>query len=323
MAAVLSSFQEASNILKERGTHIGVNTIRKIAQRFSLRAQATKVAEPYLCDESVAGYRVVVSTDGGRVRIRKNKRGPKTSKGRSRYSTEWKEPKLLAIYAIGPDGKMDRSFHPFIDGTMKGPDAVFDLIKYYLSNLDIPSATKILFIADGARWIWNRVGSLMKSLGIEQSKYHELVDFYHAVEHLSKVADLRKGWNKKERKRWIKKHRRLLLKGGVDQVIEAIRETCRGRHSKKLTTEKNYFIRNQNRMRYDTLKKINFPIGSGAIESAVRRVINLRFKGASIYWLEQTVEAMIKLRAFYKAGRWEVLKKLAFSSSLDALANAY
>jgi hypothetical protein len=323
MAVVLSSFQETSNIMKERGTHIGVNTIRKIAQRFSLRAQATKVAEPYLCNESVAGYRVVVSTDGGRVRIRKNKRGPKTSKGRSRYSTDWKEPKLLAIYAIGADGKMNRNFHPFIDGTMKGPDAVFDLIEYYLSNLDITKATKILFIADGARWIWNRVGSLMKSLGIEKSKYHELVDFYHAVEHLSKFADLRKGWNKKERKRWIKKHRRLLLKGGVDQVIEAIREICRGRHGKKLTTEKNYFIRNRHRMCYDTLKEINFPIGSGAIESAVRRVINLRFKGASIYWLEQTVEAMIKLRAFYKAGRWEVLKNLAFSSNLDSFEASY
>ena len=74
MAAVLSSFQEASNIMKERGTHIGVNTIRKIAQRFSLRAQATKVAEPYLCDESLAKYRVVVSTDGGRVRIREVQR---------------------------------------------------------------------------------------------------------------------------------------------------------------------------------------------------------------------------------------------------------
>ena len=76
-------------------------------------------------------------------------------------------------------------------------------------------------------------------------------------------------------------------------------------------------------MCYDTLKKTNFPIGSCTIESAVRRVTNLRFKGAWIYRLEQTAEAMIKLRAFYKAGRWEVLKKLAFSSSLDSLANAY
>ena len=178
---------------------------------------------------------------------------------------------------------MDRSLHPFIDGTMKGPDAVFALIEYYLSNLDIASATKILFIADGARWIWNCVGSLMQSLGIAKSQYHELVDFYHAVEHLSKIAELRKGWNKKERKRWIRKHRRQLLNGDVDKVIEAIRAICCGRHSKKLTREKNYFIRNRCRMCYDALKKINFPIGSGAIESAVRRVINLRFKGASIY----------------------------------------
>jgi hypothetical protein len=323
MAVVLGSFKEASNILKERGTPIGVNTIRKIAQRFSQRAQAAKVAQPYIYDESVAGYRVVISTDGGRVRIRKNKRGPKTSKGRNRYFTEWREPKLLAIYAIGAEGKMQRNFHPLIDGTMKGPDAVFDLIKYYLGNLDISRATKILFIADGARWIWNRVKALMQSLGIEKSKYYELVDFYHAVEHLGKVADLRKGWNKKERKKWIKKHRRLLLNGAVDQVIDAIQEICRGRHSKKLTVEKNYFIRNRYRMHYNTAKKTNFPIGSGAIESAVRRVINLRFKGASIYWLEQTVEAMIKLRAFYKAGRWEVLKNLAFSCNLDPLVTSY
>jgi hypothetical protein len=323
MAAVLSSFQEASNIMKERGTHIGVNTIRKIAQRFSLRAQINKAAEAYLCDETVAGFRVVISTDGGRVRIRKNKRGPKTSKGRSRYSTEWKEPKLLAIYAIGADGKMNRKFHPFIDGTMKGPDAVFDLIRYYLSNLEITRAEKILFIADGARWIWNRVGSLMKSLGVEKSQYHEQVDFYHAVEHLCKVAELRKGWNKQERKRWINKYRRRLLTGGIEQVIDAIQEICRGRHGKKLTREKNYFIRNRHRMCYDALKETNFPIGSGAIESAVRRVINLRFKGASIYWLEQTIEAMIKLRAFYKAGRWEVLKKLALSSSLNSFETSY
>lgn len=317
MAAILSSFEESRSIMKERGLQIGVNTIRKIAQRFSLRAQASKVAEQYLCRETVAGYRVVVSTDGGRVRIRKNKRGPKTAKGRSHYSTNWKEPKLLTIYTIKPDGKMDRSFCPFIDGTMKGPDAVFGLIKYYLNHLDISNATEILFIADGARWIWNRVSDLMQSLGVKQTQYHELVDFYHAVEHLTKVAELRKGWKKSERKRWVKKHRRLLLNGKVDQVIEAIQSICRGRRSKKLRREKNYFIRNRHRMCYDILKKTNWPIGSGAIESAIRRVVNLRFKGASIYWLEQTVEAMIKLRAFYKAGRWKVLKNLAFSNDLE------
>jgi len=52
------------------------------------------------------------------------------------------------------------------------------------------------------------------------------------------------------------------------------------------------------------------------MESAIRRVINLRLKGASIYWLEETAEAMIRLRSFFKAGRWNLLKKLVFSVPL-------
>ena len=60
------------------------------------------------------------------------------------------------------------------------------------------------------------------------------------------------------------------------------------------------------------LKEQNLHIGSGAIESAIRRVVNLRLKGASIYWLEATAEAMLLLRAYYKAGRWNTLKELVF-----------
>jgi len=140
------------------------------------------------------------------------------------------------------------------------------------------------------------------------------------VKHLSKVAELRKGWSKEERQRWIKKQRGLLLKGQVEKVIESVKKICRGRNSKEIRRERNYFIRNSKRMNYKKLKEANWPIGSGAVESAVRRIINLRFKGASIYWLKETVEAMIRLRAFFKAGRWQLIKKLSFSCHLDALA---
>ena len=60
--------------------------------------------------ETVAGRRVVVSTDGGRIRIRTTKRGPKTAKGRNRYRTDWREPKLLIIYVVDEKGQMDREF---------------------------------------------------------------------------------------------------------------------------------------------------------------------------------------------------------------------
>ena len=60
-------------------------------------------SELYELGETVNGRRVVISTDGGRIRIRKNKRGPKTKKGSNRYSTDWREPKLLIIYVVNND----------------------------------------------------------------------------------------------------------------------------------------------------------------------------------------------------------------------------
>ena len=47
------------------------------------------------------------------------------------------------------------------------------------------------------------------------------------------------------------------------------------------------------------------PIGSGVVESAVRRVVNLRFKSASMFWREDHLEPLLALRALLKSGRWE------------------
>mgnify|MGYP006964321462 CR=1 FL=1 len=224
-------------------------------------------------------------------------------------------PKLHIIYTVNEAGEKVSSFLPIIEGTMKGPNAVFGLIKFYLTQLTITRADKILFVADGARWIWNRVPELVKSLGVAATQFFSLVDFYHAVEHLVKIADLRTGWKKAQRKKWVKKHRRLLLRGKIDNVITSIRSICKGRKSKKLKTEKNYFERNRKRMQYSFITSLGLPIGSGAMESAIRRVVNLRLKGASIYWREETAEAMLLLRSFYKAGRWEMLNSFASSAS--------
>jgi len=128
----MSSFEEAEVALADRGICLDVSTIRNIAIRFSARAKAAQRSEWYKLVETVDGRRVVISTDGGRIRIRKNKRGPKTKKGRNRYSIEWREPKLLIIYVVDEEGRMERKFCPFIDGTMKGHDAVFGILRFYL-----------------------------------------------------------------------------------------------------------------------------------------------------------------------------------------------
>ena len=151
--------------------------------RFATCARAAQRVGNLNWGETVAGRRVVISTDGGRIRIRTTKRGPKTAKGRNRYRTDWREPKLLIISVVDEKGQMDREFLAVIDGTLGGPDAIFKLMEFDLRELKIITADKILFVADGARWIWNRVGALLRRLGVKPEQVNELVDFSHAVEH--------------------------------------------------------------------------------------------------------------------------------------------
>ncbi len=63
--------------------------------------------------------------------------------------------------------------------------------------------------------------------------------------------------------------------------------------------------------------KIGLPIGIGAMEGTIRRVVNIRLKGAAIYRLEQSAEAILLLRSFYKSGHWRVLSKLVLSACCE------
>ncbi len=196
---------------------------------------------------------VVVSSDGGRVRIRTNKSGPKTRKGRHRYNTDWKEPRLLIIYITDEDGKLDKIFSPYIDGTLNEPDAIFALLKYYLTRIGVTSADKVLFVSDGALWIWERVPQLITALGLNADQVCELIDFYHAIEHLNSLAKLQSAWAQANREKRVRKNRRCLKKGKVEQVIANIVEVCKGTRKKLLKRERDYFVKNQHRLCYQTV----------------------------------------------------------------------
>jgi hypothetical protein len=322
LVAMLGSLEEVEQVLFDRGQPLDLKTIRALAYRFATRARAAQRAGSLNWGETVAGRRVVLSTDGGRIRIRTTRRGPKTAKGRNRYRTDWREPKLLIIYVVDEKGQMDRDFLAVIDGTLDGPDAIFKLMEFYLRELKIATADKILFVADGARWIWNRAGALLRRLGIEPEQINELVDFYHAVEHLGKIAALRRSWSVQERRAWIARQRRRLLKGEVGEVQAAINAECGSRPSKALKRERDYFKRNiaRGRMDYARIAALKMPIGSGAVESAIRRVVNLRLKGPSIYWHKKSAEAVLLLRSYYKAGRWNHLEKQALTTTTGIAA---
>jgi hypothetical protein len=317
-AGMLGSLEEAKQVLAERGIELNVKVVRKIAYQFAERARMAQQVNTMDFESGVAGRKVVISADGGRTRLREKKRGKKTAKGRNRFRGEWREPKLFIIYVVNEEGKMERSFLPIIDALIRGPDEMFELLYTYLRQINLTEADAILFIADGATWIWNRIPDLVKRLGLTHDQVHELLDFYHAVEHLGKVASLKKSWTTKQRKTWITKQRKLLKEGNIDEVINNIRAICLGPSSKAIKTQLNYFIKNTSRMAYKRLRDIKMPIGSGSVESAIRRVVNLRLKGPCIFWLKESAEAILLIRSYWKAGRWNMLKNMANTFVPDA-----
>ena len=310
--AMLSSLAEAQAQLRSDGIALDIKTLRSTAYRYAARARAAQQSAACGLLDRVTGKRVVVSLDGGRVRVRRKKRGPKTKKGRNRFHTDWKEPKLLILYVVGDDGRPSQTWAPIIDGTLRGPEAVFALLLSYARQIGLNAADKVLFIADGAPWIWRRLQRLIAALGLSPTQVLGLIDFYHAAKQLSDAVKLRR-WSATQRTRWLNRTRGLLKRARVDEVITALRELCRGRTAGKIRTHLNYFLKNRHRFAYTTMVGLGLPRGSGAVESAIRRVINLRIKGASIYWLPESVDAILLLRSFYKSGRWNCLQRMAMT----------
>ena len=310
--AMHSSLAEAQAQLRSDGIALDIKTLRSTAYRYAARARAAQQSAACGLLDRVTGKRVVVSLDGGRVRVRRKKRGPKTKKGRNRFHTDWKEPKLLILYVVGDDGRPSQTWAPIIDGTLRGPEAVFALLLSYARQVGLNAADKVLFIADGAPWIWQRIQRLIAALGLSPTQVLGLIDFYHAAKQLSDAVKLRR-WSATQRTRWLNRTRGLLKRARVDEVITALRELCRGRTARKIRTHLNYFLKNRHRFAYTTMVGLGLPRGSGAVESAIRRVINLRIKGASIYWLPESVDAILLLRSFYKSGRWNCLQRMAMT----------
>jgi hypothetical protein len=103
------------------------------------------------------------------------------------------------------------------------------------------------------------------------------------------------------------------MKGEAAALVADVQAICLGRNSKAIKTERDYFVRNQHRLAFPAVKALNLPIGSGAIESSIRRVVNLRLKGPCTFWYRENAAKMIMLRSYYKSGRWNQMKSMANS----------
>jgi hypothetical protein len=215
---------------------------------------------------------------------------------------------------------------PVIDGTFGGPDELMELLAMHLHRLGAAKATVVSLGADGAPWFWDRLDWVVQRVGLPAERVVKTLDWCHAVHQIS-LALAHLIADGTERKRVFKKLRKWLRQGGWQRVANELTAMAWDKElplDHAVWTPIQYVERHGEggHLDYARYRRRGLPSGSGAIESAIRRVINLRLKGNGICWLEDNAEAMLVIRANVLCNRWEetfarVCESMASNRRLD------
>jgi hypothetical protein len=162
-------------------------------------------------------------------------------------------------------------------------------------------AQKKVVIGDGAEWIWNLAPDHFPGA-------IQLVDLYHARQHLWELVRKLYPNDDGQQKAWMKVHqKRLLDKGKIEKLVTSIRslssdnsEVC-----EKIRTEADYFERNADRMRYPKFRRQHLFVGSGVIEAGCKTVVGSRLKRSGMFWTVRGANAILALRCCHLNGRFE------------------
>ncbi len=307
MAVLCPSFEVAANALRGLGIAMNEHLLQNITLRFAGLAKNARIE----CNGDAVwqkhGIKILICVDGGRIRERRLKRG-KRKKGQKRqgYHTDWFEPRLLTISQFDEDGKKIKSVSPILDGSCGSLDDFFELLKEYLLWINLDEASEIIFCADGGNGIWPRIDKLISELGLSSAK--RILDYTHAKQNISIVKKLISDALKlsdKESRRLSTQVRELLWNGNINGIADLVRGKLAGkRKAPKAALKKlNEYFGDHSRFQYKTFRDNGLPTGSGTVESAIRRVINLRIKGTGLFWKREHAENIIFLRSLVLTGK--------------------
>jgi hypothetical protein len=162
-------------------------------------------------------------------------------------------------------------------------------------------AEKKVVMGDGAEWIWNLAEQHFPGAV-------QIVDLYHARQHLWDLARKLYPCDEVGQKAWIKVHqKRLLDKGKIEKLVEALRSIhdSNPEVAEKIRTEADYFDRNADRMRYPKFRHQHLFVGSGVIEAGCKTVIGSRLKRSGMFWTVRAANAILALRCCHLNDRFE------------------
>ena len=168
-------------------------------------------------------------------------------------------------------------------------------------------AVETVILGDGAAWIWNQAGEHFYDSV-------QIVDWYHAKQHLAQAANLIHGEGTPAAHQWLREHETVLFEGHAERVADCLMGLAKGKRkvSAELRGQAGYFRDNQRRMQYLERREEGFPIGSGLAESGCKQ-FRARFTGPGMRWRRTGAEHLLPVRAAIMSHRFE-----AFWSALQA-----
>ena len=280
---------------------VSPDTIREIVgmlyDESSAFAKGSGGGERDACDEK-AGIVCVMADGTGMPMRRECLKGAKGKDGRART----REVKAGAIFVASRT--KDNEPHRNIDTTtyVATTHRREKFGKYLRSEFDRRFSREpdtVLYITDGGKWLHS----------IHESEFPfavEILDVYHAVEHLKPLlAGLGIKENSKE---WKYRHHywsECIKAGKVQNVLDYIWKNMRARLGNDAMREYKYYRSNAGRMKYDEYRANGWFIGSGVIESGCKTVIGQRFKQSGMIWSLKGAKALLPLRTLYKSNRLE------------------
>ena len=159
--------------------------------------------------------------------------------------------------------------------------------------------TKVV-LGDGAEWIWN-IADLHFPGAIQ------IIDLFHARQHLWEVARCLHPNDTPSQKRWILRHQPKLDEGRIEKLVALLRslDASAPEAAEKIRTESHYFERNAERMRYPKFRSQHLFVGSGVIEAGCKTVIGSRLKRSGMFWTVRGANAILALRCCQLNSRFE------------------
>lgn len=169
----------------------------------------------------------------------------------------------------------------------------------------LPAHVPLVFICDGARWIWNWIDEYYP-------ESTQILDFYHCKEHLFTFAKIYYAKDESLAKKWVDASIDMLLAKKVEELLASIEQlACNQKQTEKEKIKLfNYLQNNQKRINYGLYKEQGLLFGSGAIESANRNIIQKRMKLSGQRWTLSGAQQMLNLRVCFKNGQDKKLQNL-------------